>query len=234
MPARQMNLRHTFTSIFSIFLLALFSQAIQAASLRIDPTASQVVYTPSSNSFCTIGPQGEVSCPPHALPETFSLAGNVDVGVTHEHLEFGFGYPTVDRDLIQLQTSGLISGALSKGFSLYSLFPTFGLLSGESFNINDDPCFLFVGPGSCSGGVFGYRSESTGTWDGTTLLWSGSASNTDSHEGFAFTLRAMTVPEPGTVFLMLLTLAMMALTRRGKLKPVAANSSRNQCDHSFA
>ncbi len=218
MTTRHTNRMRTFISFFSLLLLALFSQVIQAASLRIDPTVSQVTYTPPMQ-FCTIGPQGEVLCPPAALPETFSLAGNVDVGVTHEHWEFDFGYPTVDRDLIQLQTSGLISGALSKGFSLFSVFSTYGLLSGNAFEVSDEPCFLFVGPGSCTGGVIGRRSESTGTWDGTTLLWSGSLSNWDGGEEFVFSLRATTVPEPGTIFLLLLTLVMMALTLKGKRNP---------------
>lgn len=202
-------------SFFSIMLLALFSQVVQAVSLRIDPTASHVTYT-QLTQICTTGPQGEVLCPP-LLSETFSLAGNVDVGVTHEHWEFDFGYPTVDRDLIRLQTSGLISGALSKGFSLFSVFPTLGLLSGNTFDVSDEPCFLFVGPGSCSGGVIGDRTGSTGTWDGTTLLWSGFQGNW--WEEFTFSLRATAVPEPSTISLLLLTLCLTTFTVRGKRNP---------------
>lgn len=219
--------RSTLRSLIStlpVLLLVLSSQAAQAVSLQIDPVASHVTYTPASSQFCLVNAQGEVECPPPAQPETFALAGGIDLGVTHEHLEFDYGYPTVDRDLIQLLTRNLVSAALDKGFSLFSLFPAYGLITGETFYVSDEPCFLFVGPGSCSGGVIGTRTGSTGTWDGTTLLWSGYRTSWDSwSEGFTFDIRATTVPEPGTLSLLLLTLGMMTFAVNRRRSPFSSS-----------
>ncbi len=214
MTARYRATLRSLISALPVLLLVLSSQAALAVSLQIDPVASHVTYTPSSSQFCSVNAQGDAECPPPAQPDTFALAGDIDLGVTHEHLEFDYGYPTVDRDLIQLLTRNLVSAALDKGFLLFSLFPTYGLITGETFNVSDEPCFLFVGPGSCSGGIIGTRTGSTGTWDGATLLWNGYM--TSWNDGFTFNIKATTVPEPGTLSLLLLTLGMLtfAVSRR--------------------
>lgn len=200
----------TLTQALSLLLLMLFSQLSQAILLKIDPAHSEVLYTPSLQyPICTVDLFGGVVCTSPALPQLFTITGNIEADVIHEHLEFGFGYPVVDRDLLNLITSNLTSGALDLGFSLSGAL---GLMSGEAFEVQDDPCFLFVGPGSCSGWTMGAQTGSVGTWDGQTLIWSGYQTSFDSSFNYTITATVAAVPEPGTLWLMLLMPALMFLS----------------------
>ena len=198
----------TLIQALTLLLLMFFSQLSQAILLKIDPAHSQVLYTPSLQfPICTVDLFGDVVCTSTALPQLFTITGNIEADVVHEHLEFGFDYPVVDRDLLSLTTSNLTSGALDLGFSLSGAR---GLMSGEVFDVQDDPCFLFVGPGSCSGWIMGTRTGSAGTWDGQTLIWRGyQTSFIDSSFNYTITATVAAVPEPGTLPLMFLMPALM-------------------------
>lgn len=203
----------TLMPALALFLLTLFSQASEAVLLEIDPARSEVLYTPNSPfPICTFDFFGGIDCPPPAPSQLFAIAGNVDANVIHEHWAFGFGYPDVDRDLLNLITSNLTSEALDLGLSLSG---DLGLMSGESFEIQDNPCFLFVGPGSCSGWVMGPRTGSEGTWDGETLVWRGFQTSDDASFNYTITATVAAVPEPGTLWLMLLFPALVFF-RRGE------------------
>lgn len=192
----------------TLLLLMFFSQLSQAILLKIDPAHSEVLYTPSFQfPICAVDLSGGVVCTSPALPQLFTITGNIEADVIHEHLEFEFDYPVVDRDLLSLITSNLSSGALDLGFSLSGAL---GLMSGEVFDVQDDPCFLFVGPGSCSGWIMGTRTGSAGTWDGQTLIWRGyQTSFVDSSFNYTITATVAAVPEPGTLPLMFLMPALM-------------------------
>lgn len=198
-------------SALALFLLTLFSQASEAVLLEIDPARSEVLYTPNSPPpICTVDFFGGIDCSPPALPQLLGIAGNVDANVIHEHWQFGFGYPDVERDLLNLTTSNLTSEASDLGLSL---FGGLGLMNGESFEIQDNPCFLFVGPGSCSGWVMGPRTGSEGTWDGQTLVWRGYQTSYDATFNYTITATVAAVPEPGTMWLMLLFPALVFFSR---------------------
>lgn len=204
-----------------LLLMALFSQASQAVLLQIDPTRSEIRSVPSSVQFCKLDPSGELVCPVPPPPQRFTMTGSIDVSVIHEHLDFGTAYPVVDRDLLYLKIMDLSTDALAQGFYLDV---ELALMSGETFEARSDPCFLFVGPGSCSGWVTGEPSDSQGTWDGHTLTWSGYRApyfdfpTFTNIDGFNYTITATAVPEPGTLSLLLLMLPLMffALTRQNR------------------
>ncbi len=207
--------KHSLSALMSaltLLLMALFSQAAQALLLEIDSTRSEIVSVPSSILFCTAGPSGELICPEPPQPQKFTLTGSIDVSVIHEHFDFGADYPVVDRDLLYLKLKDLSTDALAQGFYLDVAL---GLMSEETFEARDDPCFLFVGPGSCSGWVLGEPSSSHGTWDGHTLTWNGYRApyfdfvTFTNIDGFNYTIAATAVPEPGTLSLMLLMLPLM-------------------------
>ncbi|AAZ97026.1 hypothetical protein Tbd_1073 [Thiobacillus denitrificans ATCC 25259] len=215
----------TLMSALALLLLTLFSQASEAVLLEIDPARSEVLYTPNSPfPICTVDQFGGIDCPPPAPPQAFAIAGNVDANAIHEHWQFGFGYPDVERDLLNLITSNLTSEALDLGLSLSG---DLGLMSGESFEIQDNPCFLFVGPGSCSGWVTGPRTGSEGTWDGQTLVWRGFQTSYDASFNYTITATVAAVPEPGTLWLMLLLPALMFFRRgEGQYRSVPAIGRR--------
>lgn len=200
----------------TLLLMALFSQAAQALILKIDPTRSEIVSVPSQILFCTVDQAGELVCPEPSQPQpqTFMVTGNIDVSMIHEHFDFGAGYPVVDRDLLYLKMMDLSTDALAQGFYLDV---ELALMNGERFEARSDPCFLFIGPGSCSGWVIGGPTDSQGTWGGHTLTWRGyrapyfnflTYANID---GFNFTIIATAVPEPGTLSLLLMMLPLMFL-----------------------
>ena len=207
----------------TLLLMALFSQAAQALLLQIDPTRSEILSVPSSILFCTVDQTGELVCPepPQPQPQKFTLTGSIDVSVIHEHFDFGAEYPVVDRDLLYLKMMDLSTDALAQGFYLDVAL---ALMSGETFEARSDPCFLFVGPGSCSGWVIGGPSDSQGTWDGHTLTWGGYRApyfdfvTFTNIDGFNFTIVATAVPEPGTLSLLLLMLPLMffGMTRQNR------------------
>src|SRR5688572_17067810 len=74
------------------------SQAAHAVVLQIDSTRSEVGYT-TAHRFCYPDPQGAGFICPSETSQVFSIAGEINLSVIHEHFEFGFGYPDVDRDL---------------------------------------------------------------------------------------------------------------------------------------
>ncbi len=199
---------------FTLLLMGLFSNAAQALLLQIDSTRSEIRSVPSFILFCTADQSGEVVCPEPSQrpPQKFTLTGNIDVSVIHEHFDFGAEYPVVDRELLYLKMMNLSTDALAQGFYLDV---DLGLLNGETFETRSDPCFLFVGPGSCSGWVIGGPSDSQGTWDGRTLNWSGYRApyfdfvTFTNIDGFNYTIVATAVPEPGTLSLLLLMLPLM-------------------------
>ncbi len=195
-----------------VLLLPVVSvQIAHAAVLRIDAAASTVTHTAASSEICYWDFQLGLVCTPPAPPGVFTIAGDIDVELIDQHLDFGFGFPPVDRTLLQLRTSNLISGALAQGFHLPG---GLGRMIGEAFEVSDDPCFLFVGPGSCSGWVAGTRTGSAGNWNGATLVWSGYQKS--SVDEFTFSITARAVPEPGTLSLTLVMLAIVSLAgRRG-------------------
>lgn len=197
----------TLIQALSLLLLMLFSQLSQAILLKIDPAQSEVLYTSFQVPICAVDLFDGVVCTSPALPQLFTITGNIEADVIHEHLEFEFDYPVVDRDLLHLITSNLNTGALDLDFSLSGAL---GLMSGEVFEVQDNPCFLFVGPGSCSGWTMGARTGSAGTWDGQTLIWSGyQTSFVDSSFNYTITATLAAVPEPGTLPLMFLMPALM-------------------------
>jgi len=209
-------------SALTLLLMVLFSQSAQALLLQIDSSRSEILSVPSSIQFCTVDPYGELVCPAPPQPQKFTLTGNIDVSVIHEHLDFGAGYPVVDRDLLYLKMMDLSTDALAQGFYLGI---ELALMSGVTFEAKDDPCFLFVGPGSCSGWVIGEPSDSQGTWDGHTLTWSGYRgpyfafpTTITNIDGFNYTIVATAVPEPGTLSLLLLMLPLMfiGMTRQNR------------------
>lgn len=212
-PTTKHSLR-TLMPALTLLLMALFSQAAQALLLQIDPTRSEIVSVPSSILFCTAGPSGELVCPEPSQPQPqkFTLTGNIDVSVIHEHLDFGAEYPVVDRQLLYLKMRDLSTDALAQGFYLDV---DLGLINGETFETRSDPCFLFVGPGSCSGWVIGGPSDSHGTWDGHTLTWMGYRApyfdfvTFTNIDGFNYSIVAAAVPEPGILSLTLLILPLM-------------------------
>ena len=202
-------------SALPVLLLTVFSQGSQAILLKIDPANSEIRYTPPLQ-FCYPDAMGGVICPPPSVSQTFAISGNIEVDVVHEHWEFGsLGYTDVDRDLLSLKTSALSSGAFDYGFSLPDAL---GLMDGQAFEVSDGPCFLFIGPGACSGWIMGTRASSGGTWDGQALLWSGS--QTSSFDSFSYTIRATAaaVPEPGTLSLIVLMPALLFFSAGGRRK----------------
>lgn len=197
----------TLSQAVALLLLIFFSPLSQAILLKIDPARSTVTYTPALQlPICTLDPSGVLVCPPPTLPQSFTIDGDINADVIHEHFEFDFGYPDVDRDLLNLTTSKLSSGALHLGFILPGAL---GLMSGQTFEAQDHPCFLFVGPGSCSGWTNGPTAESEGTWDGQTLIWRGHRPSQDASFTYTITARVAAVPEPGTFWLLLLMPVMM-------------------------
>ncbi|MDP3584280.1 MAG: PEP-CTERM sorting domain-containing protein [Thiobacillus sp.] len=207
----------------TLLFMALFSQAANALLLQIDPTRSEILSVPSFILFCTVDQTGELVCPEpsQSQPQKFMLTGNIDVHVIHENFDFGAGYPVVDRDLLYLKMMGLSTDALAQGFYLDV---DLALMNGETFEARSDPCFLFVGPGSCSGWVIGGPSDSQGTWDGHTLTWRGYRApyfdfvTSTNIDGFNFTIVATAVPEPGTLSLLLVMLPLMVfgMTRQSR------------------
>lgn len=206
--SKPMNLSlGTLTQAVSLFLLMLFSQPSQAILLKIDPAQSTVLYTPVLQfPICTFDLSGGVVCTSPALPQSFTISGSINANVIHEHFEFGFGYPDVDRDLLNLITNNLTSDALDLGFSLPGAL---GLMSGVTFEAQNHPCFLFVGPGSCSGWTNGPPTGSGGSWDGQTLIWSGYQPSLDASFTYTITATVAAVPEPGTLWLLLLMPALI-------------------------
>ena len=205
----------------AILLLIVISASAQAIELHIDSSASQVRYTPSPFQFCVIDSSGNENCPPPQVPQLFTIAGDIELDVLHEHLEFGSNYPAVDRDLLKLKTSDLSSAALSQGFFLDGASGVLGLMSGETFEVRDNVCFLFVGPGSCTelvnpGAV---HTASAGTWDGHTLQWNGFQGSV--LEGFDYSIKATVtdVAEPGTVLLLMLALILLNAGKAWKSVP---------------
>lgn len=195
-----------------LLLLTFFSQGAQALLLQIDQSASEVRYLQSPTLVCTFDLLSVTPCVwGFTPPQLFTIAGNIEANVIHEHLEFGAGYPNVDRDLLWLQTINLASGALDRGLYLYGAL---GLMAGVTFEARDDPCFLFVGPGSCSGWLAGGLSGSAGTWDGHTLVWTGYQSS--FFNGFDYTITARVIPEPGSLSLMFLALPLMFFALYGR------------------
>jgi len=214
MPTRRTNpvgVLHPLFFAFSSLLLAFFSHIAHAVPLRIDAAASAVTYKPPSFEFCSFDPVLGLICSPAAPPEVFTIAGDIDVEVINEHLDFGFGFPPVDRTLLQLRTRNLTSGALAHGFWLPG---GLGLMTGDAFEVSDDPCFLFVGPGSCSGWIIGTRTGSVGIWDGATLVWSGY--QTSVFDSFTFRITARAIPEPGTWLLLILAMLSLVGCRGGR------------------
>lgn len=204
----------TLAPALSLLLLAVFSQAAQALLLQIDPSRSEIRSIPSIQ-FCLFDPSGETVCPETPLPQTFTMTGRIDVSVIHQHFDFGTEYPVVDRDLLKLSVKDLSTDAQD-----FYLTGALALLSGEMFEERSNPCFLFVGPGSCSAWefpLFGGPGNSEGTWDGRILTWSGNlpsqivlvGNNVKVTDSLNFTITATAVPEPGTLSLVLLILPLL-------------------------
>lgn len=206
---------HLLVAAFPVLLLTLFSQGAQAILLKIDAANSEIQYTPLLQ-FCYPDSTGAEICPP-LVSQLFAITGNIEVGVIHQHLEFGSpGYADVDRNLLSLKPGALLSGAFDYGFSLPDAR---GLMNGQAFEVSDDPCFLIVGPWGCSGGTIwftGTDTGSAGTWDGQALLWSGYQNSLFA--SFSYTIRATAagVPEPGTLFLVLLLPALLFFSAGGR------------------
>lgn len=208
----------TLLSAFPFLLLLPISA--DAIPLKINVAASQVQYTPPPN-FCAFDPIGGSICSPQPATQRFSIEGNIEVEVIHEHFEFESGFPDIDRDLLKLRTSALFSGATSQGFFLDGPFGVRGLMSGEDFYVSDNTCFLFVGPGSCSGWNVGVRTGSGGTWDGQTLKWDGYQSNgfMIGVGEFTYSIQAtvVTVPEPGTFSLLIFAIVLLSTGQFSKM-----------------
>ena len=207
----------TLLSAFPFLLLLPISA--DAIPLKINVAASQVQYTPPPN-FCAFDPIGGSICSPQPATQRFSIEGNIDLEVIHEHFEFGSGFPDIDRNLLKLRTSALLSGATAQGFFLDGPFGALGLMSGVNFYVSDNLCFLFVGPGSCSGWNVGVRTGSGGTWDGQTLEWEGFQTNgyMVGVGEFTYSIQAtvVTVPEPGTFLLLIFAIALLTTGRFSK------------------
>lgn len=200
----------TLLSAFTFLLLHPISAG--AIPLKINVAASHVEYTPPK--LCVFDPIGGSFCSTQPATQRFSIEGNIDLEVIHEHFEFGSGFPDIDRDLLKLRTSALFSGATSQGFFLDGPFGVRGLMSGEHFYVSDNTCFLFVGPGSCSEWIVGVRTGSGGTWDGQTLEWEGFQSNgyMVGVGKFTYSIQAtvVTVSEPGTFLLLIFAIALLS------------------------
>lgn len=199
-------------SAFPVLLLILFSQGSHAILLKIDAANSEIRYTPPLQ-FCYPDSTGSFICPPTPVTQAFAITGDIEVDVIHEYRESGsLGDAGVDRDLLSLKPSALLSGAFDYGFSLTDAL---GLMDGHAFEVSDGPCFLFVGPG-CSGWTMGPPARSGGTWDGRVLLWGGS--QTSFFDSFSYTIRATAavVSEPGTLFLVLLMPALLFFSASGR------------------
>lgn len=210
--------------VLSLLLLAFFPQVAKALLLQIDPSHSEIRSIPSI-PFCLFDPSGKTICPEPPPPQTFTMTGRIDANVIHQHFDFGTEYPVVERDLLNLSVEDLSTDA-----QYFYLTGALALLSGKTFEERSDPCFLFVGPGSCSGWGFpllGGPGDSDGTWDGHTLTWSGNLPaqiivvgyDIKVTDSFNFTITATAVPEPGTLSLLLLMLPLMYFGTVGNKTP---------------
>ena len=218
----KLTLGRAISALLSAFPSLLLNPiSADAIPLKINTAASQIQYTPPP-VFCVSDPIGRSSCPPQPAIQTFSIEGNIDLEVIHEHFEFGSGFPDIDRNLLKLRSSGLYSGATAQGFFLDGPFGVRGLMSGEHFDVSDNPCFLFlVGPGSCTTWIVGVRTGSGGTWDGQTLKWDGYQSNgfMIGVGEFTYSIQAtvVTVPEPGTFSLLIFAIVLLSTGQFSKM-----------------
>ncbi len=216
-----------FNPVLVAFMLILGMQSAQAVLLQIDSAVSRVQHKSSLYlPLCMINLAGELVCP-QPEPITFSIAGNVELNVIPQYLEFDFGYPAVDRTLLRLKTSNLSSSATKLGFFLDGTYGVLGLMTGEMFKISDHPCFLFVGPGSCSGDIGGTRTSSSGSWDGNRLIWNGYQSSFGNAFTYSITATVASVTEPSTLSLFVLPLLLGAMVtgwRRSRLSELRRTS----------
>lgn len=197
----------------SISFLLVFSAVAHGVVLRINPDQSHVRYASTALS-CT--PDG--GCATMA-PVDYNIRGNIAVTLIPEHWDFGPSYGIVDRTIIDIESSQLESGALALGFYLDRPNGVLGLVLDSTFEVRDDPCFLFIGPGSCSGWVIGTRTRSTGSWDGETLHWTGIQNAL--FERFEFSISANAVPIPGTLALLLVALIGMSVVIQSKIRGIS-------------
>lgn len=171
-----------------------FSVGAHALLLQINSVTSQVTDTPSPIVFCFPDTLGSVICPPPPTPQTAALSGQIALAITHEHWEFG-AYVT-DRDILSLTTIGFSAGPLSFKFPLAG---TVGILVGENFEVNDDPCFLAPFPAMCSSTWYNnVNSGANGTWNGHTLSWMGYSSDVFGNS-LTYTINAEALPEVSAV-----------------------------------
>lgn len=121
----------------AVGMLATAGAHAGATTLQITPSQSQVTYTPGTGfPICSFDGSGNISCPVAPAPETANLSGQIDLNVVHEHWEIRGN--VVDRDLIYLTTRNFSAGTLSPVFPLAGAV---GLLTGNTFQVRDDPCF---------------------------------------------------------------------------------------------
>lgn len=186
----------------AVGMLATAGAHAGATTLQITPSQSQVTYTPGTGfPICSFDGSGNISCPVAPAPETANLSGLIDLNVVHEHWEIRGN--VVDRDLIYLTTRNFSAGTLSPVFPLAGAV---GLLTGNTFQVRDDPCFLSV-DSQCSWSGYAYGSwGADGTWDGKSLVWTGWSSERFG-DGLAYTINAQAlssaspVPEPSAAIL---------------------------------
>jgi hypothetical protein len=212
-------------------LVSIGTFSVEAIPLTIDADKSQVTYVPPPSLACVININLESSfvlpaCPPSPGPEVLKVSGVIELGVIPDQIDLGPAHGSVTRMLLKLTSDKLVTAASSKGFLLGQAFVfDLGLLSGTSFETSDSPCFLFVGPGSCSGFVRGVRTSSTGIWDGQSLTWNGTQLGAFlPFDGASFTFSVFasssSVPVPSTSLLLVSTLVLAQFrSANRKFKP---------------
>ncbi len=123
-------------------------------------------------------------------------------------IELGINIPYLD-----LRSDRLLTDASSQGFLLGQPFAVeTGRLSGINFETFNNPCFSFIGPGSCYSLERFPAMNTIGTWDGQFLTWEGTQarglSPQDGNFVFSIFATANSVPVPGTLLLLILTLTL--------------------------
>lgn len=198
-------------AIASPLLLGFAAPAAQASLIQIDSSQSHATY---QSNFQICDPF--FNCTSTA-PQRFTLSGTFQVDLHRTTLTVGFlpTDPTIDLDLIRFTPVAVdLHGADALGFD----FPLFeGILNGNTYQGSSNPCTLdwLQGMNCMSLGTF---SQFEATYDGQTLVLTGSDPNGGFFDNFQYRIVGQTIPEPGT--LSLLALGGLGLLRRRQRLPV--------------
>jgi hypothetical protein len=195
-------------------LLSLIASNAHALVVTIDANQSIVTFSGSQQIICDVS--GNCGQPP---PQTFALSGSFDVVFESQSFPVSF-FPLqlIDVDLVRFDSPVVdAGGGAALGFSLPRHF---GIVSGQSFASNGNPCELHFA-GGCS--AFGSNGEFSGEFDGVTLLVSGHGpSSFGSVQSYRYDIVAhaaapTSVSEPGVLACLALGVIGLAAIRRQRL-----------------